>query len=158
MKNNIVWVDTVRAFGIFLVYLYHCEFYFGENTYELSIWYIPFFMAIFYFVSGYLFFMNKTVDLKKKINSICAKQLWPYFIFCSLIYFPKQMARGGYISFVDYAKQIVTGSASWFIASLIVLQILVIVSYRWIRKPSLYMLIGGGYFANIYKLRPEWRR
>lgn len=153
--KDIVWVNTVRAFGIFLVYLYHCEFYFGVNTYQMSKWYIPFFMAIFFFVSGYLFFFpNKIINIKAKLKSLLNKQLWPYFVFCSIIYIPKILFRGGTLSFGEFASEVLTGSASWFIAALIVLQIIVLIFWNIIRSPiawggvSLILSIMMMFFDN----------
>lgn len=140
MKAEKQWINTSRFIGMVCVYLYHSEIY-GLGDSPSGYLFTPFFMAIFYFVSGYLFFSSNKMP-KVRYKNILNKMLWPYFIFCSLIYFPKMIVRGWDISFSDYFIQIAGGYASWFIASLIVLQLIVVSGIKWIRSPKSWFFIG----------------
>lgn len=57
VKNNICWIDLVKAICMILVYLLHVESYTGMAWIK-SYGYLlqPFYVNAFFFVSGYLFF------------------------------------------------------------------------------------------------------
>ena len=79
--KRIVWADTARALGIFLVVL-------GHNSVPPFIgkYIFSFHMPLFFFISGYLFDMGKYANfrdfLTKKRDSI----LIPYFVFSFISY------------------------------------------------------------------------
>lgn len=141
------WINTSRAIGIVCVYLYHSEIYMQGDSIS-GFLYTPFFMAIFFFVSGYLFFASKK-GIKDRFERLLTKMLWPYFLFCSLIYFPKLLARGYDITLNGYFPNIFGGHASWFITALIVLQIIILAGYKWIKDSRLWLIIGVVFFCIV---------
>lgn len=50
-KQRIAWVDTAKYICIIFVMLAHLE----SNTYLLSVLYKPFYLSVFFFVSGYVY-------------------------------------------------------------------------------------------------------
>lgn len=151
MKVELSWINTSRAIGMFCVYIFHSEIYsLGKSP--SGYLFTPFFMAVFYFISGYLFYASNK-GINERIIRILSKMLWPYFLFCSLIYFPKMCVRGMDIFFCDYIMQIAGGFVSWFIASLIVVQLLVLSLYKWIKNPLIWLAIGFISFIIVHLLK-----
>lgn len=117
--KRLVWVDMGKGIAMFLVILYHCENSLrGEYTIEhYSMIYHPFFLPLFFFLSGYLFTSDlKSFSLQKKIEQILRGVVLPYFIFTSVILLPKSIFHSTPIS--NGIKEILLGQASWFIVSL----------------------------------------
>ena len=147
-KKEIFWINVVRAVCMICVFVLHAESRYGINSFPYSYFFKPFFLTSFFFVSGYLFFKGTEVDYRHKFRSIIGKLIWPYFIFCSLIWIPKMIYRSRDMSFSNYAWDLLGGTASWFIAALVVAQILLMlfvwVSYRCCRSDcwSVYFFIG----------------
>lgn len=141
------WINTSRAIGIVCVYLYHSEIYLHGDSIT-GFLYTPFFMSIFFFVSGYLFFASKK-GIKDRFERLLTKMLWPYFLFCSLIFFPKILARGYNITLYGYFSNIFGGQASWFITAMIVLQIIFLAGYKWIKDSRLWLIIGVVVFCIV---------
>lgn len=68
-KTRIRWIDNARGICVFCVLLAHCKL---EHTY-LQMIYTPFFLALFFFLSGYLFNCHKDIkngysEIGKKLN------------------------------------------------------------------------------------------
>ena len=103
-----------------LILVFHTEVYYKE--YNVTPYYIYTTNAIilFYFISGYLFYRPESLSLKKKAISIVKSLLVPYFIFTTLIAIPKGLLKQDNVDWIDTILNIISGRASWFIASLIV--------------------------------------
>ena len=54
--GNKIWIDYTKAFCMFLVYINHTEIYYGYNIPYAETIYRPFFVNLFFIVSGYLLF------------------------------------------------------------------------------------------------------
>lgn len=72
LKKRIGWIDLLKGLGIILVLIGHVS----ENKYINKFIYY-FHMPLFFFISGYLFNINKKDFAKRKYDSL----LKPYFIF-----------------------------------------------------------------------------
>ena len=107
-----------------LILVFHTEMYYKE--YDVTPYYIYTSNAIilFYFISGYLFYQKGTFQWQKRIVRIIRSLLIPYLIFTTLIAVPKLLIRQMDINWIEIAYNILTGRASWFIAALIVAEIL----------------------------------
>lgn len=117
--KRLVWVDMGKGIAMFLVILYHCENSLrGEYAIEhYSMIYHPFFLPLFFFLSGYLFTTDSnSFSLQKKIEQILRGIIIPYFIFTSVILLPKSIFHSTPIG--NGIKEILLGQASWFIVSL----------------------------------------
>ena len=121
--ERVGWIDFLRGISMITILVYHTEIYYKE--YEVSPYYVYTTNAIilFYFISGYLFYKNDTFQLKQRIISIVRSLLIPYFIFTALIAVPKLLIRQMDINWEEITIHILTGRASWFIAALIVAEI-----------------------------------
>ena len=80
-KTRIRWIDNARGICVFCVLLAHCKL---EHTY-LQMIYTPFFLALFFFLSGYLFNCHK--DIKTDILKLVRNLIIPYFLLCFLLVF-----------------------------------------------------------------------
>lgn len=134
------------------VYWYHSEYYyFGiDEGYALSYIAYPFYMTFFFFISGYLFFPTRPLtnaDLLKKAKSLLTKLLWPYFVFTSLIWLPKALQHGNEVNLAAYVTDVFGGTASWFIAALIVAELILIALSYWIKDVRALLPIGIIMFA-----------
>lgn len=117
--KRLAWIDMGKGIAMFLVILYHCENSLrGEYVIgHYSKIYHPFFLPLFFFLSGYLFTSNDNVfSFRKKIEQILRGIVLPYFMFTALILFPKSIFHSKPI--IDGIKEILLGQASWFIVSL----------------------------------------
>ena len=103
-----------------LILVFHTEVYYKE--YNVTPYYIYTTNAIvlFYFISGYLFYRQGIFDFKKKVKAIIRSLVIPYFIFTTLIAIPKVLLRQENIDWINIALNILCGRASWFIAALII--------------------------------------
>ena len=125
MNKRIVWIDAARGLAMLVVLLYHTEFYYigdasilpynmlGENA-----------LALFFFLSGYLFVSShRPFSLPTKMRNIFRRLIIPYLFFTLLIAIPKAWVHHNPISFQSIIIPIFTGTASWFVSTLIVAEI-----------------------------------
>ena len=107
------------------ILLFHTEMYYAGYDIIPYSFYVENALAMFFFLSGYLFYKdNGTIHPKQKIFSIAVNLIIPYFIFTTLIALPKALAHGEEINILTLASEILLGEASWFIAALIVAEII----------------------------------
>jgi fucose 4-O-acetylase-like acetyltransferase len=118
--ERVGWIDFLRGVSMILILVFHTEVYYKE--YDVTPYYVYTTNAIvlFYFISGYLFYQKESFSLKKKTISIVKSLLIPYFIFTTLIAFPKVLIRHENIDWMGIIINILSGRASWFIAALII--------------------------------------
>ena len=109
------------------ILLFHTEMYYAGYDIIPYSFYVENALAMFFFLSGYLFYKdNGTIHPKQKIFSIAVNLIIPYFIFTTLIALPKALAHGDEINILTLASEILLGEASWFIAALIVAEIIIL--------------------------------
>lgn len=156
--KEIQWINTGRAICMICVFVLHSESRFGIDTFRYSYYFMPFFLTLFFFISGYLFLGNDTINYAKKVKSIFGKMIWPYFIFTSLIWIPKMLKYGKDISLYEYFVDVFGGTASWFIAALIVAQLVVLLVTKIfnIAFTHKYLLLGGILFLFSCYLRQKY--
>lgn len=75
-SERIGWVDNLRGIGIFLVVLGHLSL----PEIEMKIIY-SFHMPLFFFISGFLFKMNRFEDKKIGIKKRFSSLIIPYLVF-----------------------------------------------------------------------------
>lgn len=86
------------------------------------------------------------------MKSITQTLLLPYFIFSTLILFPKNLIHGSEINFMNILEQIILGQASWFIASLCIAEVIFATSI-WITRGkdmALFIVSMLGFSISIY--------
>lgn len=125
--QRVGWIDFLRGISMILILVFHTEVYYKE--YNVTPYYIYTTNAIvlFYFISGYLIYRKEIISIKKKIWSIVKSLLVPYFIFTTFIGILKPLVRHQTLDFQEITFNILSGRASWFIAALIVAELLFII-------------------------------
>lgn len=58
-KQNIFWIDAVKAICMILVYFAHSEIYSGYTILPINNVFRPFYVNAFFIVSGYLLFKKQ---------------------------------------------------------------------------------------------------
>lgn len=121
-KTRIRWIDNARGICVFCVLLAHCKL---EHTY-LQMIYTPFFWALFFFLSGYLFNCHK--DIKTDILKLVRNLIIPYFLLCFLLVFIgldnwKALLNGNYDIISNRILRIVYGYDLWFVSCIIMVQL-----------------------------------
>ena len=119
-KKRLKWIDSARGFCMMAILLFHSEVYFtGEEIIPYNI-YVCNSLITFFFISGYLFHNpQKPFSLRRKLLSVAKGILLPYFIFTTAIAVPKSLVHAD-LSMLEAFKLIITGHASWFVATLVV--------------------------------------
>ena len=119
------WVDLLRGFAMMAILLDHTEIYFtGDNVIPYNL-YVADVLMLFFFLSGYLFLKpGHAFSIQHKTKSILRSLLLPYFVFTLLLAVPKFLFHEGEMSMGQIAASILLGQASWFVAALIVAELL----------------------------------
>jgi len=120
--RRIIWIDSLRGICMILILWFHTEMYYtGHDTlpYEL---YVTNALCTFYFISGFLFCGRKGFTLQRKLISILRGLLIPYFIFTTILVLPKSFFRNEPAG--EILTDIIMGNGSWFVASLIVAEVI----------------------------------
>lgn len=142
MDKQISWINTGRAICMCCVYFYHSEA-FGVENWEYSYFFRPFFLEFFFFISGYLMLVpDKALNVRHKLNSILSKMVWPYWIFTTIIWIPKMIRHGRDIDVASYFVDVFGGTASWFIAALIVAELIILLVSYIIKDTRQYLILG----------------
>ena len=172
-KNEIDWINMAKAISIFLVYLFHTEFYMQLDFPNIKCFYTPFFTHVFFFISGYLifrrqlstkiislklynwFFMCEKGNGKNILLDIVFKIAIPTVLFTSLLFFPKTIIRGQGFEFSMFLHDTILGGSIWFTSALAVSELLLFFmllpryrSYWWYGIFSVILALIGVYFAK----------
>lgn len=125
-SGRLPWIDMLRGYCMIAILLFHTEVYYTGDAVIPYSFYVDNVLTIFFFVSGYLFIKKgKTVDaafVKHKLRSVVGGMLVPYFLLSAALSLPKSIVRG--ISLSQLLTDIVMGRAYWFVAALIVAEII----------------------------------
>ena len=121
---RIVWVDVARGVAMLAILLFHTEMRYAEGEIIPYSMYVENFLALFFFVSGYLFVSPKRqFTLRGKLVSIAKRLVVPYVLFVSLMAVPKAYAHGDDLTLWSFIGGLVSGRASWFVSALIVVSL-----------------------------------
>ena len=125
MRDNgrLHWIDTAKAIGMILVYMYHAEVKYGCESELLFNLRSPFYVNVFFFVSGFLLYRcgKSASDIAR--NALLRIYL-PSVLVASLLFVPKMMANGGALDFRAFLPDAVGGGAFWFTSALIVAELI----------------------------------
>ena len=135
-KNRIEWIDTAKGYGIIFVFLGHIGFgRFGN-------WIYSFHLPLFFFLSGYVFKsgLGVTDFIKKKARSM----LLPY-ILLALLFFPFDDTLYNVKLYLIQQRF----GAVWFIATLLVLEIIFYILTRAFKK-DIYLIISTAVLTGIW--------
>jgi len=161
--NRIGWIDFLQGFSMILILVYHTEVYYkGEDVATPYYVYTTNAIILFYFISGFLLYKETSFDIRHKLYSIGRYLLVPYFLFTSVIAIPKLLIRGSEIHLSEIASNILLGNASWFIAALIVAEVLFSIMI-WISRgksiwlPTVAILMFVSYYFLPYDQHNYWQ-
>ena len=119
--RRIEWVDLLRGFAMLAILLFHTEVYAIDTAIINYSIYVENALALFFFLSGYLFNSQlSTFNLRYKLYRIFRTLIIPYFLFTLLITLAKHLLLHQYFNI----EAILFGNASWFVAALIVSEII----------------------------------
>lgn len=134
-RQNIAWINTGRALSIIGIYIAHCNIYYLALDSKALLFTNLFRIAFFYFLSGFLFFRSlDKYSKKEKFSKILCKLIWPALLFPAIIWIPKMFAHGNAIDIKDFLIDIFGGTATWFVSSIIVGQLLLLLLLRLVKK------------------------
>ena len=140
-NSNIKWVNIGRALSMLGIYVAHCNFYYLDLDSNIMSFSNLFRIPFFYFISGFLFFRSlERYSHKQKFGKIANKLIWPALLFPALIWIPKTVAHGNDIDIWLFFKDIFGGTATWFISSIIVGQLLLLCLTKWVK--NIYAILG----------------
>ena len=158
--ERLKWIDLLRGFCMIAILWFHTEMYYVGYDKTPYAFYVGDVLAVFFILSGYLFYKSTPIDYNKKYYSIIRYLLLPYFIFTTII------SVGKYFIFQDRSIAsifcyIISGHASWFIAALILSQLLFILILRITKGKIIYLstiacgsLILSYFIGNSYHPSP----
>lgn len=119
------WIDRARGTSMWLILLFHTSMYYVGRDIPPYSMYVENALAMFFFLSGYLFMANgAALDWRKKLRAILQKLVIPYLIYTPVIGFLKAFAYGTSVNASALAAEVVSGEASWFVSSLIAAELL----------------------------------
>ena len=118
-----MWIDMARGFAMLSILLFHTDSYNFEELLISYEYYVENFLALFFFVSGFLFYRETDFDIRHKFKSILKTIVLPYFIFTTAMSLPKAYVYGNSIS-ADIITNILSGQASWFVTALVIAEII----------------------------------
>ena len=134
------WIDRARGTGIMLILLFHTSMYYAGRDIPPYSMYVENALAMFFFISGYLFLPNHLTETatwkngwcapaaapnaRRKLMAILQKLVIPYLIYTPTIAVLKSFAYGTAINPLNIMARVLSGEASWFISSLIVAEVL----------------------------------
>lgn len=137
-----VWIDNLRGLCMMAILLDHTELYYtGINIIDYNV-YVVNALVLFFILSGYLMYKQSYFSFKQKLHSILSTLVMPYFIFTTLIAIPKILIHSHKLNMTDTFIGIITGQASWFVAALIVAELLF----------SIVIKIGKGKSALLFPI------
>ena len=151
MKEREHWIDMLRGFCMLSILLDHTEIYYTGGNLIPYDWYVSNVLIVFFFLSGYLMYKQQGFSLKHKLTSIGHSLLLPYLLFTAVLALPKAFVHGWSIDWKSVLLPILTGQASWFIATLIVSEI-VFSLFLWITRGKvipLFLLSFCALFGSV---------
>lgn len=92
-SKQIEWINILRGFAIFLIVFGHSIGY-SKGLTDLSRYLSSFYVPLFFFISGYLFYENKEEKLIPFIQRKAKRILIPYFVFALLSLIPYYLFAG----------------------------------------------------------------
>ena len=141
------------------ILLFHSEkYYAGEEIIPYPL-YVDNAVVVFFFISGYLFYHpEKPFSLRHKLVSVAKGMVVPYFLFTTVIAFPKALVHDD-TSLSDTLSLILTGHASWFIAALITAELIFCLLLRACRGKIVPLgVICRWHFSVIFSTVQQERR
>lgn len=156
MAEELSWVDYAKAFCMFIVYVNHAEIYYNHIIPFAGTIYRPFFVNLFFIISGYLFFRKYFTDsiyhfqsgkLKSNVridylSNVFYKLAIPTILFSLFIYFPKKIIRNDTIDLHSLLMDTIGGGSMWFTCAMVVAQFILFIMMLRRRSMTFYFVVS----------------
>lgn len=139
MKQQLAWINTVKALCMIGVYALHTLSYNATVASATDVvWYViisPFYVNAFFVVSGYLFFRkwlatthsnDVATGVSRSAWNVLYRLIIPTILFSTLLYFPKQLFHGGQFTWPGFAYNVFGGISYWFTSAMAVCQLIML--------------------------------
>jgi fucose 4-O-acetylase-like acetyltransferase len=139
MNRDINWINAVRGLCIIMVYMVHCEAYYGLWLGWANVFIHPVYVNAFFFVSGYLMFRKQlsqpaigetlkryiaTAGTGRATLSNIIFRLWlPALLFSIVTFMPKVLLKDGATGIGEFIFDTLGGGTYWFISALLLCQL-----------------------------------
>lgn len=164
-SKNIAWINYVKTIGIVLVYFFHVEnrIGFGFCDRAIDVYFQPFFVNVFFVVSGFLLY-KKCSEFRQKngscfleqhkektsyLENIFFKFIVPSILFSAILFFPKMIIRNQPFEVDVFLFQTIGGYTMWFVSALAVAEILLL-PVLCLKKHSVYIWLLWGTICFIF--------
>ena len=143
MSKDINWINAVRALCIIMVYMVHCEAYYGLWLGWANVFIHPVYVNAFFFVSGYLMFrkqlsqpaIDETLNHyvatwgtgRATLNNIIFRLWLPALLFSIVTFMPKVLLKGGATGIGEFLFDTLGGGTYWFISALLLCQMFTLI-------------------------------
>jgi len=126
MEQRLTWVDMERGIAMICVFVWHIGLFRENANFPWYIFFEYFLIPVFFFISGYLF--KDRVDNRCDFSRIIKRLLIPYFVLGFVIGIkPTAIQDGGILNgMLLSAKHVVQGRELWFIACLVIVELLAV--------------------------------
>ena len=142
MKKNINWINAIKAICMLMVYVVHCESYYGQWLGHVNVFLHPVYVNAFFFVSGYLLFRKQLSqpiideprdkyisnggEGRKMLANIIFRLWIPAFIFSIICFLPNMLLKGETSLISSFLYKTVGGGTYWFVGALLVCQLFIL--------------------------------
>lgn len=154
VKNRVNWLDDARGLSVFGVLLAHT----GVEHTVLYSFYTPFFLVLFFFISGMVF---KSSSIRADLLKVIKHLMIPYFLLNLLILFLggdnwSAVMTGNFSYVLTKLTNLLFGKLLWFIPCLIIVQVISIFVLRLCKKYSAIKIpIIISFFFSVFIVRNE---
>lgn len=155
MHQRIKWLDIVRCFGMFLIYVGH----FAEGAGRIFPFAFTHHVALFFFVSGCAENLSSQNGIWETVKSVLKDILLPWLVFSLLAIVVHEIETNEAIGAVEYfLDSIVKGNirntgcagAMWFLTCIAVTRVMFAVIKK-LRFRGLILLVCFGFFVYAHK-------
>lgn len=150
-------LDILRGWCMIAILFFHTQMYFfGGDVIPYTL-YVPNALAIFFFISGFLA-CGKERSATESARIILTRLIIPYIFFTFVIGIVKLQVSDGSIDWVKLFSNMVSGRASWFVAALIIVEIVFTAVHKLLSGNSyvvLFMGVAGAVAAYFVQREPD---
>ncbi len=139
-KNRIQWVDTARFLCLFFIMIHHV----GYIPEVVAAVYMPFFLSVFFFVSGYVY---KRTGAKQFFTGRLLHLLLPWAIYGLIMVFFNAVTEGTFSAIGESIGQMflqvrMYGDKLWFVACLFAAEIPFYFVERYLSRKRALIVLG----------------
>lgn len=152
MGKRINWIDNARGICTFFVLMAHCT----TSPQFYNFIYTPFFLMLFFFISGFLF--STEISVKQHLKKLIKGLITPYFVLNIIIIIIgidnwKAIFNHNWPYIINKCYDIILGYDLWFVSCLIIVQIFYTILTSISQKPKYKLLIGILFLPTVYLIR-----